>query len=210
MRLCPELKQRKLAILLEQHVSKPVNPKRRLEQYRTPPETALLMVSMLQSTWKCITILDLGCGTGMLAYAASIAAKMYTVGVDIDEEQVVEAVRSSLYKVALADFVQADVEHLPLRASAEYCVVQNPPFGVWQRGADMKFLRAALQLKPKAIVTMHKNVARSVELILKILMEQGYRIKSVVEDEIIIPAMYETHRRRTYRVKVAIIAASLG
>ena len=200
---------RQLAIELERHVRRVVNPKRHLEQYRTPANLAAHMVYYMSNV-KCGIVVDLGCGTGMLTYAASLLLSLYAVGVDIDSEQLVEGMKSKLYSELIVDFVQADVNYMPLRISQGYCVVQNPPFGVWKRGADIEFLRAALTLRPLKIVSLHKYSDKSLRLISDLLRSNGYSVEGVVEDEIIIPAMYETHRRRVYRVKVAVVIAARG
>ncbi len=203
------MKLRQLAKILETSVPHPVEPDRRLEQYRTQPELALRMVLELVSRSKnCRTVVDFGCGTGMLSYATSLVEPSYVIGVDIDYSQLVEAKGSPLYSMVLVDFVNADVRSPPLRPNRHrYCVIENPPFGVWRKGADAEFLEAASKLRAEVIVSLHKYNARSLEVISKLLNSKGYRVECLCRDEIIIPAMYETHRRRVYRVEVAIIAA---
>jgi putative methylase len=199
---------RKLAMILERNVPHPVNPDRRLEQYRTHPELALRMVSLLASSSCCRVVVDMGSGTGMLSYAASLALNAYVVGVEVDSKQLEAAKRSSLYPASIIDFVNADVNFMPLRGFEGYCVVENPPFGVWRRGADTSFLESAVSLNPCRLVSLHKSDPHGLKLIAGLLESRGYRVDCICEDYIIIPAMFESHRRKVYRVRVAIVAGS--
>jgi len=57
-----------------------------LEQYRTPPELAahLIHTADLQGDIDGRTVIDLGCGTGMLALGAALRGPRTVVGLDID------------------------------------------------------------------------------------------------------------------------------
>ncbi len=62
------------------------NPRASLEQYRTPPDLAahLVHTADLQDDIQGQTVVDLGCGTGMLALGAALRSPARVVGLDID------------------------------------------------------------------------------------------------------------------------------
>jgi len=65
------------------------DPRAPLEQYRTPPELAAHLVHLadLRDDVDGRTVLDLGCGTGMLALGAALRGPDRVVGVDIDRRR---------------------------------------------------------------------------------------------------------------------------
>ncbi len=197
---------RELSIFLEQNVAKYSVPKRVLEQYRTPPEIATTMAyrTLFHNCKFCI---DLGTGTGMLAYASAIVLGSYVVGVDIDDDALLDAKRSVLYSRLIVDFVQGDVSSLPFRDCMRMCcVVQNPPFGLVKRGYDSLFVKAAASLHPKAILSIH-HAKTNQEFLSSLYGRFGYTIRIIAEESFLIPQMYEMHRRKTFYTRVLIIEA---
>ncbi|MEM4523744.1 MAG: 50S ribosomal protein L11 methyltransferase, partial [Archaeoglobaceae archaeon] len=59
------------------------NPKVELEQYVTPSNLAGFVVTMAKLFGDLNLVVDLGCGTGILAIASAILGA-YSIGVDID------------------------------------------------------------------------------------------------------------------------------
>lgn len=199
---------RRLSIILEQNVADYSKPKRGLEQYRTPPEIALTIAYRLLS-YNCRFYIDLGTGTGMLAYASSLLTRGYTLGIDIDSDSLLDAKRSSLYASLVIDFVQADINNLPLRpCRAKCCIVQNPPFGIYKRGYDSLFVKAAASIEPQLIISLH-HAKTSLEYLLNLYNRLGYDFRVVGEESFLIPQMYERHRRRVFHTRVLIIESTL-
>src|SRR6056297_2405039 len=128
------------------------DPRADLEQYRTPPELAAHLVHRadLEGDVQDRTVVDLGCGTGMLALAAALRAPETVVGVDIDPGPLATA-RENERKVGsrtTVSWVRADATRAPLCPPAETTVVMNPPFGA-QSGnehADRGFLETAAEI----------------------------------------------------------------
>lgn len=125
------------------------DPNVSLEQYRTPPELAahLVHTADLQGDIENRTIIDLGCGTGMLALGAALRGPTRVLGIDIDPSPL-ETARENERQVASAaavEWLRADATHAPLCPSEPTTVVMNPPFGA-QSGnehADRDFLQTA-------------------------------------------------------------------
>ncbi|MDS0258480.1 METTL5 family protein [Haloarcula sp. S1CR25-12] len=129
------------------------DPRADLEQYRTPPELAAHLVHRadLEGDVQDRTVIDLGCGTGMLSLAAALRGPETVVGVDIDPGPLSTA-RANERKVGSTtsvSWVRADATRAPVCPPiAETTVVMNPPFGA-QSGnehADRRFLATAAEI----------------------------------------------------------------
>jgi putative methylase len=134
------------------------SPDPALEQYQTSPEIAATLVHTagLQGDVSDHTVVDLGCGTGMLALAAALCGPARVVGVEIDGSALETAQRNEREVSPALDvtWVRGDVTTVPLcRQQSHYSgtpitVVMNPPFGA-QAGnehADRAFLETARDL----------------------------------------------------------------
>ncbi len=129
------------------------DPKAPLEQYRTPPELAahLIHLADLRGDLEDRTVVDLGCGTGMLALGAALRGPERVVGLDLDPDPLWTA-RDNERKIASStsvSWVRGDAERPPLATDpGETTVVMNPPFGA-QSGnehADRAFLATTADL----------------------------------------------------------------
>ncbi len=82
-------KKKQLEIILE-NIPKHPNPKVELEQYSTPSSIAsdLIWNAYSLGDIKDLSVLDLGCGTGMFAIASWIMGAGYSLGIDIDPESI--------------------------------------------------------------------------------------------------------------------------
>ena len=124
------------------------DPKAPLEQYHTPPELAahIVHVADLQGDVEDRTVVDLGCGTGMLALGAALRGPERVVGVDVDPAPLSTAGENERRVGATADlsWVRADATRPPLGAD-DVTVLMNPPFGAQtgNEGADRAFLETA-------------------------------------------------------------------
>ena len=128
------------------------DPRADLEQYRTPPELAATLVHRadLEGDVQDRTVVDLGCGTGMLALGAALRGPETAVGVDIDPGPLATARANerTVGSTASVSWVRADATDAPLCPPAETTVVMNPPFGA-QSGnehADRAFLKTAAEI----------------------------------------------------------------
>lgn len=122
------------------------HPRPELEQVMTPPEIAadLAFEAFHLGDIGGRFVLDLGCGTGMLAIAAGLMGAMPVYGFDIDEGAI-ELARTAAREagVSQAEFDVMDVSGMgELEAHTVLC---NPPFGAQRRHADRPFIEAAAQ-----------------------------------------------------------------
>jgi len=194
---------KRLVVFLEQCVPHYSRPKRKLEQYRTPPEIGIELVTyILELSEPGDVILDAGSGTGMLTYMVACLIPTYVVGVEIDADAIYDATKSNLYALLPnIDFVQADISYIPLRR-VNY-VVTNPPFGIsGHRGSDVKFLHAVAIHRPRVIVSLHSGFEGSPTYVAKQMRVLGYDCSVIFRRRFPIPAMYSVHRKKIHYTEV--------
>ncbi len=119
-------------------------PKAHLEQWRTPGSIAAEMVFLAGVEGR--KILDLGCGTGVLAIAAKLAGALEVTGVELDEDALETARRNS--EGMEIEWVHDNALHYSPGRKFD-AVIMNPPYGSVVRGIDRKMVEKALQLAPE-------------------------------------------------------------
>ncbi|MFP4045443.1 MAG: METTL5 family protein [Candidatus Aenigmatarchaeota archaeon] len=122
-------------------------PKPELEQYQTPPSIAadLLWSLYMNGELEGKKVVDLGCGTGLLAIGAKLLGAGEVVAVDKDREAIRLAEANARSLGLNVEFVCEEIENVDLRADL---VLQNPPFGSQEKGSDRPFLEKALEVAP--------------------------------------------------------------
>jgi len=199
---------------VERHPS----PKVSLEQYTVSEAVAATMLYLAAYANGDIigkAVLDLGCGTGRLALAASFLGAQMVVGVDIDRAAVKIASENSK-KAGLntnTQWIAGDIDAINGRFDT---VLQNPPFGVQKRAADRKFLEKALEVG-SMVYSLHKHPSTDKQLMKKLKVNAGSLvlippspfIKRFVEDlngvveavyalPMTIPHMFDFHTKRKH------------
>lgn len=195
-----DIKKKELEIILQKLDPHP-NPSPELEQYMTPGDVAasLLFLAYSHGSIKKKNIYDLGCGTGRLAIGAALLDSEKTIGVDIDDKALEVARKNAEHAEVEVEWKQADVREL--EAPRVDTIIQNPPFGVQRRGADIGFLEKALQLG-EDIYSIHKGVPKNRGFISKKVKKLGGKITHRTEKEFHIPSQFRFHTRDVYRFKV--------
>lgn len=194
--------RRELEMLLER-VEGFTDPKLKLEQYRLPAPVAadiLWYIGMRHKDLEGRVVADLGCGTGMLTAGAALMGADLAVGADIDLDAIKSArrVADRLGVGGRVELVRCRIDWLPLTADV---VVQNPPFGVRNRGADRAFLKAGLEAAG-VVYSIHKadeGVRRFVPAYVKGL---GGRVDEVLPLSIKLPPTYHFHTKRFHEFTV--------
>ena len=173
------------------------DPRADLEQYRTPPDLAAHLVHRadLEGDIQDRTVVDLGCGTGMLALAAALRGPDTVVGVDVDPGPLSTARRNErkVGSTTSVSWVRADATQVPLCPSAaETTVVMNPPFGA-QSGnehADRAFLATAAGI---ANVSYSLHNAGSSEFVESFVADNGGDVTHAFAAEFDIPHQFDFH-----------------
>ena len=177
-------------------------PKIFLEQFSTPPELAANILCTATYSFDDVvgrSVCDLGCGGGIFAIGAAYLGAEYTVGIDIDRLAVTQACRTARELGIDVDWVIGDIALLREKFDT---VIQNPPFGVRRHGMDRVFLEKALSIAD-TVYSIHKGGKENRKFIEKTVVEKlNGQVTSVVEAELVIPYMFNFHRKQKYRITV--------
>jgi putative methylase len=195
-----------LAVVLEklEDFDRPVEV---LEQYRTPGDVAATLAweAMLRGDLEGRVVIDLGCGTGVIAYGFLALGARQAICVDVDWRALGIARENLRDFEGFVELVAADVRYFHTAIPRDACTVaMNPPFGVKRRGADLEFLRVALGLCD-TVYSIHKYVPRSMELLESTARSYGFRATTLARVWMTIKQRFKHHRRRVYRFKVELI-----
>jgi len=165
-------------------------PDIQLEQYVTPPPLAAFIVSNAYLFSDLEFVIDLGCGTGMLAIAAGkLGARV--IGVDVDRKALTIAKNNSKRLGVKIDLIQADVRHFEARRK-NFTTIMNPPFGIKTRHADRPFLSKALEIS-RVIYSIHS--AGSEKFVKRLAAEKGFEITHLWRFSIPLRRTYEFHEK---------------
>ncbi|AAB91027.1 MULTISPECIES: METTL5 family protein [Archaeoglobus] len=182
------MKKKKLEIVLEK-IKGFQNPKIELEQYVTPPSLAAFIATTAELNGDLDLIIDLGCGTGILAIACSLLGH-YSVGVDLDVEALKIARDNAAELGVEADFVRSEVSKF--RCKRKVTTVMNPPFGIQRKHADRPFLLKAFEIS-KVIYTVHS--AGSSNFVRKLSEEHGFKVTYQWNFSIPLKRTYSFHEK---------------
>lgn len=185
-------------------VSSHPKPKVKLEQYVTPSNIVaeILWDAALSNILKNSIIVDLGCGTGRFAIGAAILGAKYVICLDCDVTALATAAYNArFFKVLdVIDFVCSWVPHVYMQGVD--IVVQNPPFGVWRKHADIEFLKSALNFKPKVIYSIHKSNPKSRKMIMNYAAKLSYKSRVLFRSFITIPPFLKHHYKWKHKVLI--------
>ncbi len=197
--------KKSLELLLENLPRYPF-PRRELEQYETPSWIVAHIIwhAFMKGDIQDKIVLDLGCGGFRFGYAALVLGAKLVIGIDLDDNILLYANKNmSLYNERFCGkyvLINTDVRELVFNQVDT--VVMNPPFGVYKknRGLDLLFLDKAFKIA-SSIYTIHKFSQRLDTLVKELAETNGFKIvhREIIDFEI--PMMFETHRRKVYRVK---------
>ena len=174
------------------------------EAYDLDPVAAADMLFTAEEHFRDIRdrqVLDLGCGSGILAIGAALLGAEYVVGIDINVESIKTAIQNTCKLESMVDFVAGDIEAIHGHFDV---VVMNPPFGTRRKGNDVIFLKKAVSLA-RNVYSLHKRSRLNRSFLSKTIESLGGNVDAIFGMQINIPRTYEFHRRERYTVDVDLI-----
>jgi len=173
-------------------------PKIKLEQYVTPPSLAAEIVVNAKLMNDLDLVADLGCGTGILAIAASLLGAR-AVGFDIDIEAL-KIARKNAEKVGVyVDFVACRVNDVTVKQRVT--TIMNPPFGIQRKHADRPFLEKAMEISD-VIYTIHS--AGSEKFVARMCETNGFEITHLWRYSIPLKRSYAFHEKEFKYIAVEV------
>jgi putative methylase len=194
------LRKRHLEIILSSLKPNP-SPIVSLEAYDLQAREASSILFLAEDRYGDISersVLDLGCGAGVLAIGAALLGAVDVVGVDVNSQSIKAAVENAEDVGVDVNFIVGDIE--AIRGPFD-TTIMNPPFGTRVRGSDIKFLRKALEVS-KFVYSIHKRGKGNRVFLCRRVKELGGEVDAMFEMDITIPKTYEFHRRKAYKVRV--------
>jgi putative methylase len=165
-------------------------PKIKYEQYITDAiSTADLMyhIAYEQQDFEGNILVDLGCGTGNLTIAAVLLGCENVISIDIDQDALdileenamnlqisdkIQPIKANICQEDIKKYIQERIDILNQKGKItnseglKIVVLSNPPFGVHNRGVDVKFLEKALSFA-NIIYSIHLSNDKSYEFLQK-------------------------------------------
>lgn len=179
-------------------------PKVRLEQYTTDSQTAadILWKAQQLGDIQGKTIADLGAGTGILGIGALILGAKQVFFIE-SEKEALEIAKENYAEVrhyanGEAVFVCDGIENFNQTADT---VIQNPPFGTRQKGADTHFLQHAFKIAP-IVYSFHKTSTHT--HIKKVSEQAEMTITHTFPYQLPIKATLTQHKHKIHRIDVTI------
>jgi predicted RNA methylase len=192
------------------------NPKILLEQYPTMPHIAAIMLHEIQMKFSDIdgcSVLDLGCGCGVLSIGSVMLGATYVLGIDLDEEALEVCQRNlDSFDISNVDLLQQDIVNMAPKdekcVAAENIfsqkfdtVIMNPPFGTKKNtGIDMEFVKTGLMMSTNAVYSLHKTSTRE-HLHLK-AKDWGVTIDILGKFKFNIENTFKCHKEKTKNIEV--------
>jgi len=139
---------------------------------------AVMLGSWLPVPENCKSILDIGCGCGVISFMLASTTKAHITGVDIDEKSIEEAKRNAdnfTWKEQV-DFIWDSVQNFAQKTTQKFeVIVSNPPF----------FENSLKSPDPKKNITKHNVLLPFEELIaaVDILLSENGRFGVILPVE---------------------------
>ncbi len=197
--------KRKHLLAIVQQVEGFEQPKVNLEQYMTPADIAIDILSHFEVNGK--VIVDLGCGTGMLSIAALLLEAKHVYSIDIDKDAI------DKFNINLSEIFEENVNIDIINSKIEdvndikgdICI-SNPPFGTRQQGIDKLFIQKGLKLCP-VMYSLHKSSTR--DHLIKYCASLGAKCKVLSQIRYNIDNSYTFHKSKSKDIEVDLLKITI-
>jgi len=197
-----------------QEVDEFEEPKILLEQYPTRPHIAACMIHTMASTFDDVedrSILDLGCGSGVLTIGCVMLGAATVLGLDLDPDAL-DTCQQNLeaFDIDNVDLINGNVTDADQILRQKFdVVIMNPPFGTkHNKGLDLLFLEKGIKLATRAVYSLHKTSTR--EHVLKKGEAWGTKPQVVAELRYDLPATYKHHKKASVDIEVDFIRFAIS
>jgi len=186
------------------------SPKAYLEQYTIPAEAAAEILYTATYIYDDICnkrVIDLGCGTGRLAIAAALLGAGEVVGVDVDKIAIKQAAANA-EKLGVETMTSWAIGDISIIRGNFDTVLQNPPFGIQKRHADLHFLERALQIGKrvyslhKSVKAVNKQIPAPSPFLQRFIERNGGEIQAISSLRMGVPHMFDFHREHLHQFTV--------
>jgi putative methylase len=191
------IKRKDLEIFLEQ-VEEIQQPKLQFEQYFTPPRVAanlLWMAGIENNDIFDKIVLDLGCGSGILALGAAYLGAREVIGLDIDYDSLLIARKNciELDFTSKCYWLCAKAEESFLKGIDT--IIMNPPFGMRKESLsrDRFFLEKALELSDN-VYSINPYAEKTRTFFIDYCKNLGAEIKQIIQMDFEIKKLYQFHK----------------
>ncbi|MDL2246183.1 METTL5 family protein [Methanobrevibacter sp. OttesenSCG-928-K11] len=201
-----KISKKKHLEMLIQNIPKHQNPNVSLEQYPTSSSIAadLLWNAYSLGDIQDQNIIDLACGTGILAIASSLLDAKKVLGIDIDKSSInIAEDVSNKMNLKNIDFLVKDITKDTLDYKCD-TLIQNPPFGSQERskkGIDIKFIDVASKM---ADVIYSFHMASTHDFIFDYFENLGMTISHEFKYRFPISKIYDFHTQDVKNVDVIV------
>ena len=177
----------------------------KLEQYPTPANIVSAILFSAQMEHGDITdktVFDLGCGDGIFALGAALLGARRVVGIDVQSKALkASQLNSRLLEIEdTVDWVLGDISSLQLQCLVD-TVVSNPPFGVKNRGADMRFLKKAISIAD-VTYSIHLAGEKNRIFLLKEIEKLNAMVTQIETFQFPIKKLFDFHKKEIHMVDV--------
>ncbi|MFA5303019.1 MAG: METTL5 family protein [Candidatus Nanoarchaeia archaeon] len=168
-----------------------------LEQYTTPSSIAadLLWAAYMNEDINNKTIIDAGCGNGILGIGALMLGAKKVIFIDIDKSAI-KATNETLIELKLHDFEVVNSNIFDYNGKAEV-LITNPPFGVQTKDSDKEFLMKCSNLANK-IYLIYKG--DGLKILKKLFPDKN--IEVIKNDELILKNQFSFHTKEKAKAKI--------
>lgn len=196
------MKKKELEMIL-QKVPSLDKPTAQLEQYLTPANIVadIIFISYQFGDIENKTVLDLGCGTGIFSFGASLAGAKKVVGIDVDKNSIKTAKEYAKKTKQNITFITKDVKDVKTKCDT---VIMNPPFGAQKSNlkADRKFIEKGFEIS-SVIYSLH--LSKTVPFIEKLVLSLGGEISYSKNYIFPIKHTFDFHKKKVVEYEVSLL-----
>jgi putative methylase len=196
------MKKKELELLL-QKVPVFEKPVPKLEQYITTADIAadIIFIAYQFGDIKDKIVVDLGCGTGIFSFGASIAGAKEVVGIDIDKNSIKIAKNYAKKINEKIKFVTKDIKNVKIICDT---IIMNPPFGAQKSNlnADRRFIEKGFEIS-KIIYSLH--LSKTIQFINKLVSSLGGEINYSKDYTFSLKNVFNFHKKEILKFNITLL-----